>query len=141
MQIARTGIILTTEGYDDCVAFYRDLFSLPLLFQQQQDDFRLGCLDCNGACPMIETGGHARPAGKTIAQNASKLSFNVTSLKVALQTIRNRGIAAEISVNDRGSTIDLFDADGNRAGIREKPGFAAQIDNRKSLSGRPGEIQ
>lgn len=33
MQIARTGIILNTERYDDCVAFYHDLFALLVLFR------------------------------------------------------------------------------------------------------------
>ena len=129
MQIARTGIILNTERYHDCVAFYRDLFDLPLLFQQRHGDFRLTCFDFKGAYLMVETGGHAKPEGKTIEHNASKLRFNVTSLEDALQTLNNHGIAAEIKVNDWGSTIDIFDPDGNRVGIREESSFAAQIDH------------
>ncbi len=129
MQIARTGIILNTENYDDCVAFYRDLFSWPILFQQQYDDFCLTCFDFNGAYLMVETDGYAKPEGKTIEQNAGKLRFNVTSLELALETIRNHGIATEISVNDWGSTINIFDPDGNRVGIREEASFAAQIDH------------
>ncbi|MCP4387859.1 MAG: glyoxalase/bleomycin resistance/dioxygenase family protein, partial [Gammaproteobacteria bacterium] len=104
-------------------------FSWPILFQQQYDDFCLTCFDFNGAYLMVETDGYAKPEGKTIEQNAGKLRFNVTSLELALETIRNHGIATEISVNDWGSTINIFDPDGNRVGIREEASFAAQIDH------------
>lgn len=127
MQIVRTGIILNTEHYDDCLAFYRELFDLPILFQEQYGDFRLTCLEYNGAYLMLETDGYAKPEGKTIKQGATKLRFNVANLDDALQKIRDYGITAEINRHDWGSTIDIFDPDGNRVGIRDETSFAAQI--------------
>lgn len=129
MKIVRTGIILNTENYDDCLAFYRDLFDLPILFQEQYGDFRLTCLEYNGAYLMLETDGYAIPEGKTIKQSAAKLRFNVANLEDALQKIRNYGIIAEINGHDWGSTIDIFDPDGNRVGIRDETSFAGQIRN------------
>lgn len=127
METIRTGIILNTERYDDCLAFYRGLFELPILFQQREGDFRLTCFDYNGSYLMLETGGHARPAGKSISENATKLRFNVADLAAALQQIKGFGIDAQISRHDWGSTIDIFDPDGNRVGIRDETGFAGQI--------------
>jgi len=127
MKIVRTGIILNTEHYDDCLAFYRELFELPILFQQQYGDFRLTCFEYNGAYLMLETDGYAKPEGKTIKQSATKLRFNVASLEEALQKIRDYGITAEINRHDWGSTIDIFDPDGNRVGIRDETSFASQI--------------
>lgn len=126
MKIERTGIILNTERYDDCLAFYHGLFDLPILFQEQYGDFRLTCFEYNGAYLMLETDGFAKPAGKTIKEGAMKLRFNVANLEDALREIRDYGIAAEISRHDWGSTIDIYDPDGNRIGIRDESSFASQ---------------
>ena len=129
MKILRTGIILNTEHYDDCLAFYGELFELPILFQEQHGDFRLTCFEYNGAYLMLETDGYARPEGKTMKQSATKLRFNVASLEDALQKIRDYGIAAKINRHDWGSTIDIVDPDGNRVGIRDETSFVGQIRN------------
>jgi len=127
MEIARTGIILNTEHYDECVAFYRELFGLPVSFQEQYGNFRLTCFEFNGSYLMVETGGFAKSSGKTVRENAAKLRFNVTSLEDALRKINDYGIQAEISEHDWGMTIDIFDPDGNRVGIRDETSFARQI--------------
>lgn len=131
MNIARSGIILNTEHYDECVEFYRSLFGLPILFQQQDGDFRLTCFEFEGAYLMIETDGFAKPEGKSIHENSSKLRFNVPDIELALQTVRNFGIEAEVNHYNWGKTIDLYDPDGNRVGIRDEPGFLQQIRNRE----------
>ena len=55
MQLARTGIILLSRNFDACVAFYRDLFGLEVLFEKSYGDFRLSCLDMRGGYLLIET--------------------------------------------------------------------------------------
>ena len=127
MEIARTGIILNTEHYDDCVAFYSELFGLPVLFRQQYGDFRLTCFEFNGSYLMVETGGLAKPSGKSTSESAAKLRFNVTNLEDALRKITDYGIQTEINKHDWGMTIDIFDPDGNRVGIRDETSFAGQI--------------
>ncbi|WP_203140491.1 VOC family protein [Marinobacter mangrovi] len=119
MDIKQTGMILNTERFDACVAFYRDLFELPLQFEKQEGDFRLACLDFGGSYLMIETGGWAQPAGKPIEGGAVKLRFNVSDLDAALAKVRAYGIDARIESHPWGSTINLFDPDGNRVGIRD----------------------
>ena len=49
MDIRRTGIILNAENFEQCVAFYRRAFDLPVLFEQTDGDFRLRCLAFGGA--------------------------------------------------------------------------------------------
>ena len=36
MKISRTGIILNTEKYDECVSFYGELFDLKILFKENE---------------------------------------------------------------------------------------------------------
>lgn len=126
MEIQRTGIILNTENYDACVAFYRELFDLPLMFEKVDGDFRLTCLELGGCYLMIETQGWAKPTGKAVAENASKLRFNVADIELARQKIIAFGLEAEISENSWGSTINIVDPDGNRIGIRDELGFSDQ---------------
>lgn len=125
MDIVRTGVILNTENYEACVSFYRDLFGLGVLFQREENGFRLTCFDYGGTYLMVETDGFASPAGKTTQESPAKLRFNVADIHAALETVRAHGIDAEIVDHDWGRTIDLHDPDGNRVGIRDEATFAA----------------
>lgn len=127
MNISRAGVILNTEKYDECVDFYKKVFDLKTLFRQVDGDFRLTCLELGSAYLMIETGGFASTQGKSVSQNATKLRFNVADINIALDILTAHGIGAEITHNDWGSTINLFDPDGNRIGIRDESGFVNQI--------------
>ncbi|MES3676632.1 hypothetical protein QC589_11770 [Halomonas elongata] len=40
MRLQRTGVILNTDNYDACVAFYRDVLALPVIFEKHEGDFR-----------------------------------------------------------------------------------------------------
>jgi len=127
MEIQRHGIILNVEHFDECVAFYRGLFGLPLLFSKVEGDFKLTCLEYGESYLMIETEGVANTSGKSIAENATKLRFNVGDIEQALQTVREYGIDAHIESNPWGAVINIIDPDGNRIGIRDEIGFKQQM--------------
>ncbi|RRJ83393.1 VOC family protein [Aestuariirhabdus litorea] len=127
MQVERSGIILNTEHFSECVDFYRQLFELPLMFEILEEDFRLCCLRLGDSYLMIETEGVARPQGKSIAENPTKLRFNVADMESALRRVREYGIEAEINDHPWGRTIDILDPDGNRVGIRDEAGFRRQL--------------
>ena len=127
MNISRTGVILNTEKYHECVDFYKKVFDLKIMFAQAEGDFRLTCLELGTTYLMIETGGFASTGGKSVSQNATKLRFNVADINSALEKLTDLGIDAEITHSDWGSTINLFDPDGNRIGIRDEAGFVNQI--------------
>lgn len=75
---------------------------------------------------MIETGGTASPSGKSPSECPTKLRFNVADLKDSLVKLKSFGIDAEITKNDWGSTINIFDPDGNRIGIRDEVSFGGK---------------
>ena len=127
MDIVRTGVILNVKKFDKCVIFYKSLFGLKILFEEQYGDFRLTCFEFDGSYLMIESDGIAKPEGKTLSENSTKLRFNVTSIEAALKTIYAYGIEAEIIENDWGFTINIYDPDGNRVGIRDEATFKSQI--------------
>jgi lactoylglutathione lyase len=127
METARTGIILNVEKFDECISFYKDLFGLKVLFEEQYGEFKLTCFAFGGAYLMVETDGYAKPEGKSLKENSTKLRFNVSDIEGALERITRYGIEAKIIRNDWGSTINIFDPDGNRVGVRDEVTFQSQI--------------
>ncbi len=114
---------MNTQNYDECVSFYENLFGLGILFQDQKKDYRLTCFEYGGSYLMVETGGVANPEGKAIEENSMKLRFNVSDIEEALEAVRAYGIDTDINETEWGSTIDIYDPDGNRIGIRDEATF------------------
>ena len=129
VNVARYGIILNTENYEECVAFYRDLFGLRQLFKKDEDGFKLTCLKYGHGYLMVEQGGRAKNGVKSPEEGSFKLRFNVDDLEEALAEIRSWGIPAAITENAWGRTINISDPDGNRVGVRDEVGFVHQINS------------
>lgn len=127
-NIARYGLILNTERFEECVAFYRDLFGLRQLFEKNEDGFRLICLEYGDGYLMIEQGGKAKNGVKSPEEGSVKLRFNVEDLDEALAEIRAWGILAAITESAWGRTINISDPDGNRVGVRDEAGFVRQLN-------------
>lgn len=127
-NVARYGVILNTEHYAECVAFYRDLFGLRQLFEREDDGFKLTCLEFGQGYLMVEQGGKAKSVVKSPEEGSFKLRFNVDGLEEALMEIKSWGIQATITKNTWGRTINISDPDGNRVGVRDEAGFAQQIN-------------
>lgn len=127
-NVARYGIILNTENYMECVAFYRDLFGLRQLFERDESGFKLTCLEFGHGYLMVEEGGKAKNGVKTPEEGSFKLRFNVDDMEKALKEIKSWGIQAIITENAWGRTINISDPDGNRVGVRDEAGFIKQFN-------------
>ncbi|RDH44753.1 VOC family protein [Zooshikella ganghwensis] len=130
MDIERYGIILNTENYDECVAFYRELFGLPLMFEKVDGDFRLTCLALGTAYLMIETEGVAKREGKSVEESATKLRLNVKDIQTALDNVRAYDANASIVEHAWGLVINIVDPDGNHVSIRDEAGFIEQLHSK-----------
>jgi lactoylglutathione lyase len=60
MQIARSGIILYVEHYDQCVSFYRDQVLLPVEYVKET----LTCFTFGTSYLMVEQDGVASSTGR-----------------------------------------------------------------------------
>lgn len=127
MKLLRTGIILNTGNYDACVSFYGTVLGLRTMFTKGEAEDRLTCFEFGGAYLMVETGGHAKPSGKSVQESSAKLRFHVENLETTRQYLVAQGIKVEISTFSWGSTINIHDPDGNRIGIREEREFLEQM--------------
>lgn len=128
MDTQRFGIILNVEKYQQCVTFYREVLGLDVLFSKVDGDFKLTCLAFGAAYLMIETDGFSEPNGKSIKSCPSKLRFNVADINNTLLHIKSFNISAEVIENDWGSSINIYDPDGNRISIRDEVGFVSQLN-------------
>lgn len=127
MNTIRHGIILNVENFESCVEFYRNVFNLPLMFEKVEGSFKLCCLQYGDCYLMIETEGVASSKEKSIAECPTKFRFNVPDIDETLLHLKKLNIEAGITTNDWGSTINIFDPDGNRIGIRDEASFCKQI--------------
>lgn len=127
MEILRAGIILNTEKYEECIRFYQGLFNLSVMYKEEGGEFKLTCFDFKGSYLMIETGGKSNPEGKPISECAAKIRFNVSDIDEALEHVIAYGINAEIQRSSWGNTINIYDPDGNRIGIRDEETFTKQL--------------
>ncbi len=122
MKYERTGVILCTEKYDECVAFYSDVLSLPILEVLDDEHSKLTVLSFGAnTYLMVETGGKAIPSGKNLNQNPVWLRFNVKSVEGASQELLEKGINVKIRREIWGTVGDFMDPDGNICSFREEP--------------------
>jgi lactoylglutathione lyase len=114
MQIARSGIILYVEHYDQCVRFYRDQVLLPVEYVKET----LTCFTFGTSYLMVEQDGVSSSTEKTIAQNPTVLRFNVSNVKTAADELRKRSVAVEELTFDWGKIGVFVDPDGNRCELK-----------------------
>ena len=122
MKYERTGVILCTEKYNECVAFYSDVLDLPILEVLDDEHSKLTVLSLGkDTYLMVETGGKAIPSGKNLNQNPVWLRFNVRSVEAATQELSVKGIQVKIRKEVWGTVGDFLDPDGNVCSLREEP--------------------
>jgi len=122
MQYERTGVILCTERYEECVKFYERTLGLERLETLDNEDSKLTVFDFGcGNYLMIETGGEAISSGKSIKQNPVWLRFNVKDVAAASDELSSKGVEVTIRRETWGTVGDFFDPDGNVCSLREEP--------------------
>jgi lactoylglutathione lyase len=122
MKYERTGVILCTEKYDECVAFYSEVLDLPIIETLNDDHSKLTVLRFGeNTYLMVETGGKAIPSGKGLSQNPVWLRFNVKSVENAAVELLDMGIDVKIRKEVWGTVGDFKDPDGNMCSFREEP--------------------
>ena len=120
MQFSKAGIILLTARYEDCVAFYRDVLELPLMFQLDRADSTLTCFDLGGVYLMVEPG---LPDTGTATYSPVKLRFNVEDVEGSAARLREKSVDSVVQRHSWGITAEFTDPDGNRCALRSEQGF------------------
>jgi lactoylglutathione lyase len=109
IKVRTHGIILGTERFEACVAFYRDTLGLPVWYVKEH----LVCLRFGNGYLMIETGGVARNGRKSQAENPTMLRFNVDDVEGAARDLRSKGVSVDVQSYAWGTVGTFLDPDGN----------------------------
>lgn len=112
----QAGIIVFTENYDACVAFYGQTLGLEQVNQLEG----LTTFAFGAAYLMIESGGVASGHEKTRAENPTIIRFNVTDVEATAEMLCGRGVAVEIRHWNWGITGKMLDPDGNRVQLKNQ---------------------
>lgn len=123
MNFTTAGIILFTENYERCVAFYGEVLELELLHQIDREGERLTTFSLGENYLMVETGGVASQSAKSVAQNPTKFRFNVPDVVAASKFLKRKGVDVTIAIHTWGTTAEFNDPDGNLCALRSDDGF------------------
>lgn len=123
MNFTRSGIILFTQNYEDCVAFYGSVLGLEILHEIDREGERLTTFSLGGAYLMIETGGVASQSAKTVAQNPTKFRFNVPDVSATADLLQRKGLDVSVATYTWGTIAEFTDPDGNLCALRSDEGF------------------
>lgn len=124
MNFSRTGIILCTEKYRECVSFYSQILELPVMFSLDNEHSQLTCCDLGqGNYLMIEKGGKAVQGKKSVSQNPGCLRFNVTDVDDAAKLLSKKNVEISVRREVWGTVADFTDPDGNACSLREEATF------------------
>ncbi len=112
-HIALTGVILCTEKFEECVAFYNQTLGLPIWFQKDH----LVCLHFGPSYLMIETQG-VQSERKNKSQNPVTLRFNAHDLDAVQQGLDREEVQYERKSFEWGEVITFWDPDGNECEVK-----------------------
>jgi lactoylglutathione lyase len=114
LNVRTYGIILGTERFDECVAFYRDIVGLSVWFEKPG----LVCFRFGNCYLMVETGGVAHNGRKPQSGNPTMLRFNVDDVESGVESLRHKGIPVELKFFEWGTVGTFLDPDGNACELK-----------------------
>lgn len=124
MNFDRTGFILYTEKYEECVIFYKNMLGLKERFHT--DD--LTCFQFGNSYLMVEI-DDVTDFSTVRESNRVRtcLRMNVPDVKVLADQLRAKGIEVNVMERSWGTVAKFFDPDGNLCAFRDSATFEAQV--------------
>jgi lactoylglutathione lyase len=109
LDVKTHGIVLGTERFAECCAFYRDVIGLPLWFEKPD----LLCLRFGNGYLMVETAEAASDFRKPGSGSSTMIRFNVEDVPAATAMLRAKGVDVELKTFEWGTVGTFHDPDGN----------------------------
>lgn len=115
MEILKSGFILYTINYKECVFFYENILKLDVLYRKDS----LTCFDFNGSYLMVEIDDESNLTEPSIAKrDKTCLRMNVKNVKKACEILDKNAIPYDYHEFDWGIIAKFRDPDGNLIGFR-----------------------
>ena len=127
MKFDKTGIILYTLKYKECVNFYETILQLPKLFETKE----LTCFEFGKSYLMVEIDDEY--AGEINERMTTCLRFNVGNVKEIADKLKAKNIDVNYQEFEWGTIAKFHDPDGNLCALKDSETFDKQIENFKNL--------
>lgn len=122
--LEQAGLVLFTERYGACAAFYRDVLELEVF----ADKGKLIVFRFGDGYLMVEDQGVASSGPKTRAQSPITLRLNVADVEAVAKRLRTHGTVVDVATFEWGTIGSFTDPDGNRLELRNHfDGFFAPL--------------
>jgi len=123
MEFARTGLILNTKNYLECVHFYGSVLGLPISHRIGQGDDEITVFGLGDVYLMVEHGGRSHSGIKPTDLCPTKFRFNVMDVEASSAELRQKGVEVAVKHHAWGTTAEFADPDGNRCALRSEHDF------------------
>ena len=115
MKIAKTGFILYTINYENCVYFYQNVLGLKVIYKKAM----LTCFDFHGSYLMVEIDDATDQTKPSLPhRDRTCIRLNVADVKKACAVLDKNEIAYDYNKYDWGEIAKFRDPDGNLIGFR-----------------------
>lgn len=122
MMFSRTGFILYVTEYLECVAFYRDLLELPVLFETPA----LTCFEFGSSYLMVEQDDED-PLPAIPRSHTTCLRMNVENVRTQADRIAAQGIKVDYREHAWGTIAKFADPAGNLCAFKDDARFEQQV--------------
>ena len=128
MKFDRTGIILYTLAYKECVDFYQNTLELTKLFETES----LTCFEFGNAYLMVELDDEYDGTQIESHRIRTCLRINVPNVRKLADKLIDQNVEVDYQEHSWGTVAKFFDPDGNLCAFKDSEKFEKQIDNFKA---------
>ncbi len=126
MKFDRTGFILYTIKYNECVAFYKNILELDILFKAEN----ITCFSFGNSYLMIELDDEFTPNLSYKNERVRTcLRMNVPNVKLVADMLTSKNISVDYQEHSWGTIAKFLDPDGNLCAFKDTSKFELQIQN------------
>ena len=123
MEFDRTGIILYTLKYKECIVFYDQILGFKKIFKTEA----LTCFEFGSSYLMVELDGEGKEDQSPRIRTC--LRMNVSNVKEFSDDLTSKGIDVDYNEYSWGTIAKFFDPDGNLCAFKDSEKFEKQIED------------
>jgi lactoylglutathione lyase len=128
MKFDRTGIILYTLKYKECIHFYQNVIGLIKIFETET----LTCFNFGYAYLMIEIDNEQYNIQAENYRIRTCLRMNVPNVNVLVEKLEKNNISVDYQEYSWGTIAKFFDPDGNLCAFKDSEKFEQQINQNQT---------
>jgi len=125
MKFDRTGVILYTIKYKECVEFYENTLELCKMFEKES----LTCFEFGNSYLMVELDDEYDGTKISSERIKTCLRMNVTNVKELANKLIEKNIKVDYQERSWGKVAKFFDPDRNLCAFRDSYRFEKDIND------------